>query len=60
MYLRFQSTRICSKRLLKLAKLLAYNESTDLDQAIVGWEDIYLQNKKVKKLNILITKCFVN
>ena len=30
-------------------------ESTALDQVIVDWKDIYLQNKKVKK-----TKHFIN
>ena len=34
------------------------SESTALDQVIVGWEGIYLQNKKVKKLNISIITCF--
>ena len=35
-------------------------ESTALDQVIVDWKDIYLQNKKVEKLNILAITCFVN
>ena len=31
-------------------------QSTALDEVIVGWKDIYLQNKKVEKLNILTIK----
>ena len=31
-------------------------ESTALDQVIVAWKDIYLQNKEIEKLNILTIK----
>ena len=64
MYLGSQRKRTCLKRLQKLKlhakKLHAYNERIPIDQVIVGREDIYLQNKNVKKLNILITTCFIN
>ena len=29
------------------------NESTALDQVIVGWEDIFTKQKGLKKLNML-------
>ena len=39
---------------------MSISESTALDQVIVGWEYIYLQDEKVKKQNVLIITCFIS
>ena len=36
------------------------NESTALHQVTVGWEDIYLQNKNVKKTKHFNSNMFIN